>query len=239
MQTYCLIKICKSQAALYQNLTSKSRSWRILNTENPTRIQPHPMQATLRHRLLSLDPSHQRRKSMSGSSYDCPKQWFVQISDFKLKSSNPNLCQNWWFEHFWLWLCNYVSDVNQCLFRKKTWQGQKVIELFAFVLMIAKMWRVCKRLAMRSAMFPIGREAKQSTGPTWNKMPEPRPCTWDHDAPIGASLEEVSLDFQVLFNWCSVPGQTRHNQWPYMVWCNGLWTDLWPKKNRKNRFIRR
>ena len=99
MQTYCLIKICTSQAALYQNLTSKSRSWRILNTENPTRIQPlHPMQATLRHRLLSLDPSHQRRKSMSGSSYDCPKQ-SVQISDFKLKCSNPKLCQNWWFEH--------------------------------------------------------------------------------------------------------------------------------------------
>lgn len=94
MRPYCLVKICKFKL-LYIIRITHVNVIRILNAESPTGIQKlHPMQATPSHRLLSLDPSHQRRKSMSGSLYGCPKQ-SLQISGFLFTQlGKPKMCQN-------------------------------------------------------------------------------------------------------------------------------------------------
>ena len=188
MRPYCLVKICKFKL-LYIIRISHVNVIRILNAESPTGIQKlHPMQATPSHRLLSLDPSHQRRKSMSGSLYGCPKQ-SLQISEFLFTQlGKPKMSQNWRFEHVVM-----MYDV--------TMQMMHLMLIYVWLFKKNNMtrsqshWALCicahdrqdvAGLDAGLAVWPWGGLSfPRGTGsekfqqePTWNKMPEPRPCTW-------------------------------------------------------------
>lgn len=119
-----------------------------------------------------------------------------------------------------IWACSddvtmqmmHLMLIYVCLFKNKiqaTWrQGHKVIELFAFVLMIARMWRVWMQvdagLAMRRAIFPPGgQEAKNS-----NRSPPETRCQNQGHVPDknGRRLTRCPVFVQLaLSSWLNAP----------------------------------